>query len=141
MRRQIVGSRTTTTSKADHLVCPVCECGQLRPRGLLSRMAECDFCKCAFDNTLVRTLKQIVALPEALGKHPCECAHPEMRRLPDGVFHCPACGSEVLPIPIPKPRRIAARRSLAAFERIPGSSAGTHARQRRKSADGVRRWW
>lgn len=26
------------------------------------------------------------------------CGHPEMRRLPDGVFHCPACGSEVLPI-------------------------------------------
>ena len=26
-----------------------------------------------------------------------ECGHPEMCRLPDGVFHCPACGSEVLP--------------------------------------------
>ena len=23
----------------------------------------------------------------------CEYGHPEMRRLPDGVFHCPACGS------------------------------------------------
>src|SRR5215203_4173071 len=103
MRRQSVRSRTTTTSKADHLVCPVCGCGQLRPRGLLSRMAECDFCKCAFDNTIVGTLKQIVALPEALGKHPCECGHPEMRRLPDGVFHCPACRSEVLPISIPEP--------------------------------------
>lgn len=37
------------------------------------------------------------------------------------------CRSEVLPISIPKPtRRIAAaRRWLAAFERIPGTSAGT----------------
>jgi hypothetical protein len=91
-------------------------------------MAECDFCKCAFDDTLVRTLKQIVALPEALGKHPCECAHPEMRRLPDEVFHCPSCRSEVLPISIPKPRRIAARRWLAALERTPA----THARQTKK---------
>jgi len=62
MRRQSVGSRTT--SKADYLVCPGCGCGQLRPRGLPSRMAECDFCKCAFDDPLVRTLKQVVALPE-----------------------------------------------------------------------------
>jgi hypothetical protein len=23
-----------------------------------------------------------------------------MRRLPDGIYHCPACGSEVLPIEI-----------------------------------------
>jgi rRNA maturation endonuclease Nob1 len=31
--------------------------------------------------------------------HACkECHHSEMRLLPDGVFHCPACGSEVLPI-------------------------------------------
>jgi hypothetical protein len=37
-------------------------------------------------------------LPEALGKHACECGHPEMRLLPGGVFHCPACGSEVVPI-------------------------------------------
>jgi uncharacterized Zn finger protein (UPF0148 family) len=44
------------------------------------------------------TLQQIVALPDALGEHACECGHPEMRRLPDGTFHCPACGSEVLPI-------------------------------------------
>lgn len=126
MRRPSVGSRTA--SRVDYLVCPVCGCGQLWPRGLLSRMSECDFCECALENTIVGTLKQIVALPEALGKHPCECGHPEMRCLPDGVFHCPACRSEVLPVSIPKPtRRIAARRRslLAAFERIPGSGAGT----------------
>jgi ribosomal protein L37AE/L43A len=49
-------------------------------------------------NTAVRTIEQIVALPDVIGDHACECGHPEMRRLPDGVFHCPACGSEVLPL-------------------------------------------
>ena len=48
-------------------------------------------------NAIVKTLKQIVALPDARGKHPCECGYPEMRCLPDGVFHCPACRAEVLP--------------------------------------------
>ena len=33
----------------------------------------------------------------AVGAHACECGHPKMRCLPDGVYHCPACGSEVLP--------------------------------------------
>jgi ribosomal protein L37AE/L43A len=42
-------------------------------------------------------LRRIAALPDALGAHPCECGHPEMRRLLDGVYHCPACGAEVLP--------------------------------------------
>ena len=85
----------------------------------LSRLLKCDHCACAFDNTIVETLKQIVALPEALGKHSCECGHPEMRRLPDGVFHCPVCRAEVLPVSIPEPRPVAARKSLAALEQIP----------------------
>jgi len=52
-----------------------------------------------FDGAIVETLKQIVALADALGKHACEeCGHPEMRLLPDKTFHCPGCGSEVLPI-------------------------------------------
>jgi hypothetical protein len=47
---------------------------------------------------MLGALRQIVALPDALGKHACEeCGHPEMRLLPDGTFHCPACRSEVLP--------------------------------------------
>jgi ribosomal protein L37AE/L43A len=45
----------------------------------------------------LESLRDIVVLPGALGVHACECGHPEMRRLPDGVYHCPACGSEVLP--------------------------------------------
>jgi hypothetical protein len=47
---------------------------------------------------MLETLCQITALPDALGSHACECGHPQMRCLPDGVFHCPACGSEVLPL-------------------------------------------
>jgi ribosomal protein L37AE/L43A len=47
---------------------------------------------------MLLTLEQIIALPDALGEHACGCGHPEMRRLPDGMFHCPACGSEVFPI-------------------------------------------
>jgi hypothetical protein len=123
MRLPGVGS--PTASRADEIVCPGCGCGQLQPpRGFLSRLAECDRCRCAFDKIIVETLKQIVTLPEALGKNPCECGHPQMRHLPDGVFHCPACRAEVLPVSIPEPRPpVAARRSLAAFERIPVSAS------------------
>jgi uncharacterized Zn finger protein (UPF0148 family) len=113
MRRPGDGS-ATTASRADFLVCPGCGCGQLQPpRSPLSRLLKCDHCECAFDNPIVETLKQIVALPEALGEHSCECGHPEMRRLPDGAFHCPACRAEVLPVSIPVPRPVAGRRSLA----------------------------
>jgi len=49
---------------------------------------------------MLQDLRSIGTLPEALGSHACECGHPEMRRLPDGVFHCPACGSEVFPIDV-----------------------------------------
>lgn len=40
---------------------------------------------------------QVIDLPEALGRHACECGHPEMRRLEAGVYRCPACGDEVRP--------------------------------------------
>ena len=46
----------------------------------------------------MQTLSEICALPDAVGAHACECGHPEMRRLLDGVYRYPACGSEVLPI-------------------------------------------
>jgi ribosomal protein L37AE/L43A len=81
-------------SKPDSIVCPVCGRGELRTRGP-SGLAECDSCAHAVEGAVLRTLEQIVALPNALGRHACECGHPEMRHLPGGVFHCPACGSEV----------------------------------------------
>jgi len=59
-------------------------------------MAECASCGRDVEGAVLRTLEQIASLPEAWGKHACECGHPEMRHLPDGVFHCPACSSEVV---------------------------------------------
>lgn len=75
-------------------VCPFCETGELYTYGLLAR---CDSCARIVEEAVLKTIEQIAALPDAVGSHACECGHPEMRRLPDGVFHCPACGSEVIP--------------------------------------------
>jgi ribosomal protein L37AE/L43A len=86
-------------SKPGHLVCPACESGELQPQQAHGLAASCAFCECLFSGAVLKVLAQIAALPGAQGKHACEeCHHPEMRRLPDGVFHCPACGSEVLRI-------------------------------------------
>lgn len=78
------------------LTCPSCETDQLRP--LSQASARCASCGCLLNGTALQTLQQIVALPEVVGGHACECGHPEMRRLPDGVFRCPACHAEVLPV-------------------------------------------
>jgi hypothetical protein len=90
---------------------PGCGSGKLRLRA--PELASCDSCALSGRGAIFRTLEQIAALPYALGARACEeCGHPEMRRLPDGVFHCPACGSEVMPLKVP-------RRSL------PGYPAGS----------------
>ncbi len=60
-------------------------------------MARCDDCGCALSKDVLEIIRQIAALPDAVGEHACECGHPEMRLLPDGIYRCPACGSEVLP--------------------------------------------
>jgi hypothetical protein len=49
---------------------------------------------------MLETLQRISTMPDALGSHACECGHPEMRHLPNGTYHCPACGSEVLAIDV-----------------------------------------
>ncbi len=85
-----------TASRARHIVCPSCESGELVTLGY--GYARCDSCSLPLLGSALETLRDIVGLPDALGAHPCECGHPEMRRLPDGVYRCPACGSEVLPI-------------------------------------------
>jgi ribosomal protein L37AE/L43A len=84
------------TSGPDFIVCPACGRGKLEAQGHDS--AECGSCGRDVEGAVLRTLEQIVTLPDALGERACECGHPEMRRLPDGVFHCPACGSEVVPL-------------------------------------------
>jgi transcription elongation factor Elf1 len=99
------------TSRPGRIVCPACGSGELqfrRPTLLRFRgpvLAECDSCGRDVDRAILRVLEQIVALPEAIGLHACECGHPEMRRLPDGAFRCPACGAEVLPFEAFRGRR------------------------------------
>ena len=101
MRRTSV--RAHITSRPGYLICPVCGSGKLG-FGDSPLLATCDSCGCTFDDVVLITLEQIVTLPDVLGKHACECGHPEMRRLPGGTFHCPACRTEVmLPSPIAEP--------------------------------------
>lgn len=82
-------------SSAYHLVCPMCEAAELRTLGNIS--ARCESYGFLPGEDLLKSIKNIIALPDALGHHACECGHPEMRRLPEGMFRCPACGLEVLP--------------------------------------------
>jgi ribosomal protein L37AE/L43A len=86
---------STKVSRAHHLICPFCEAGELVCVG--PGFARCGSCGLPLLGSVLETLRDVIDLPEALGAHPCECDHPEMRRLPDGVYHCPACGSEVVP--------------------------------------------
>ena len=87
----------STTTRSHSMRCPFCEVYDLhQPAG--SNSARCSSCNGSLNAALLSTLSEIQSLPDALGSHPCEeCHHPEMRRLPDGVFHCFACGSEVEP--------------------------------------------
>jgi ribosomal protein L37AE/L43A len=93
---------SVSTSRLHTKVCPFCGTGVLRPTGGI----RCDLCGRAVEDAVLKTLEQIASLPDALGNHACECGHPEMRRLPDRVFHCPACGSEVISAARPQPETV-----------------------------------
>jgi hypothetical protein len=83
-------------SGSHSIICPSCEAGELRSGG--HNGVQCLVCGYVPSRGILGTLQQIISLPDALGSHACEeCGHPEMRLLPDGVSHCPGCGSEVLP--------------------------------------------
>ena len=91
---------SSLASSHSSLVCPLCEGDELRPCGHHS--ARCASCAGLVSGAVLEALRQITALPDALGTHACEeCGHPEMRHLPDETFHCPSCGSEVLPFGAP----------------------------------------
>lgn len=78
------------------LRCPFCEVHALRPFGRNS--ARCESCGSLVSGVILDVLRRITGLPDAVGRHACECGYPEMRRLPDGVYRCLACCSEVLPV-------------------------------------------
>jgi DNA-directed RNA polymerase subunit RPC12/RpoP len=90
---------SSLASRPDSLVCALCEASKLHPSDRDSM--RCESCGARLSGAMLETLRRISALPDALGSHACECGHPVMRRLPDGTYHCPACGSEVLPIDSP----------------------------------------
>ena len=95
---------SSLTSRPDSLVCPVCEVDRLQPVG--KEAMHCASCGGHLSGAMLEALRQITDLPDAFGAHACECGHPEMRHLPDGTYHCPSCGSEVLPvITSPRPGR------------------------------------
>lgn len=77
------------------MICPICEQGELRAFGRVSM--RCFTCDQVIGGPMLETLRNISILPDALGDHACDCGHPEMKRLPDGVYWCPACGAEVSP--------------------------------------------
>ena len=83
-------------SRFGSLVCPLYEVHELDVRGHSS--AYCASCGDVVSGAMLEALRQITDLLDALGRHACECGHPEMRLLGDGVLWCPGCGSEVLPI-------------------------------------------
>jgi ribosomal protein L37AE/L43A len=82
-------------TRSHPLTCPFCEVHDLSPFG--HELARCEYCGGLLGAALLQTLHRITRLPDAAGHHACECGHPEMRGLPDGVYRCPACGSEVVP--------------------------------------------
>ena len=86
---------SSMASKPCSLVCSLCEAGELNP--LSHDQARCDSCRGSLSGAMLEALRQIATLQDAVGSHACECGHPEMRRLPDGVFVCPACRAEVTP--------------------------------------------
>ena len=82
------------TSKPDSLLCSLCERNKFNPSSRDSK--RCQSCGGRLGGAMLETLRSISGLPDALGRYACACGRPEIRFLPDGTFHCPACGSEVL---------------------------------------------
>ncbi|CAA9433671.1 hypothetical protein AVDCRST_MAG82-2305 [uncultured Rubrobacteraceae bacterium] len=97
--KEKVGSVENSNGRSRTLTCPFCSETELRSFGRNS--LRCEECGGVLGGALLETLNRIVELPDATGDHACECGHPEMRHLPDGVYRCPACGSEVTPVSAP----------------------------------------
>lgn len=83
---------STPTSRLHAMIRPFYKEGELN---LLEGISvRCDSCSRVVADAVFGTFKQRVSVTEAMGEH----GHPTMRRLLDGVFYYPACGSEVAPV-------------------------------------------
>jgi ribosomal protein L37AE/L43A len=122
-----------TASRPKSLDCPLCGSSELRPVG--HDCARCVSCSGFVQGWTLEFLCQVAALPDALGGHACECGHPEMRRLPDGVFHCPACGSEVLPLDTPLTARSKTAARRIGFREMEQKMTFSHAHADSDAAD------
>jgi ribosomal protein L37AE/L43A len=72
---------TYTSSNTYSIICPCCGIDELeRSAGGVVRCTRCDHRVSA---QVLKTLEQIVSLPDAVGSH--------------AIMWCPGCGSEVLP--------------------------------------------
>jgi ribosomal protein L37AE/L43A len=87
---------TYKSSNTYSMICPCCGIDELERSA--DGKARCTRCARHISTQVLKALEQIISLPDAIGNHACECGHPEMRRLADGVLWCPGCGSEVLPL-------------------------------------------
>jgi len=87
---------TYVSSNTDSIICPCCGIDALERNA--EGAARCTRCDRSISTQVLETLEQIASLPDAIGSYACECGHPEMRRLGDGVLWCPGCGSEVVPL-------------------------------------------
>jgi len=61
------------------LTCPICEAGRLLDLGRES--SRCDYCGCLMGGLVVRMIREITSLPDATGKHACECGHRRASRV------------------------------------------------------------
>jgi ribosomal protein L37AE/L43A len=93
---------TNISSTTNSIICLCCGIGELERSA--NGVARCSRCDRPISTQVLEALKQIVSLPDAIGSHACECGHPEMRHLADGVLWCPGCGSEVLSLSASPPR-------------------------------------
>ena len=71
-----------TACRAHRLTCPLCEWGLLYLLG--TGFARCGYCGMPLIGSALETLREVVALPDALGSHPCECGHPRCAICPMG---------------------------------------------------------
>jgi hypothetical protein len=119
-----------TACRTHRLTCPLCERGLLYLMG--TGFARCGYCGMPLIGSALETLRDVVALPDALGSHLCECGHSEMCHLSYGVFHCPACHSEVPPFKVSRCRGQGVPRLLAGGADTPPNhrrAAGIRTRQ------------